>query len=197
MTFMPVELYARPTHTAVPLVMGGQNLLCVACAGQLKMLLVQNMSNYSDQNREIPAITHHKPLRSHFRNVCCVFYARTAIAAVNHWHAGVSCSIISREYTELTEEATMETDLTEVATMEEEDGDNHPKIRNPPQLWPQRRRRSKSDTFGFRSNVLCRLRLARSGKRSLKDPSKRAFFFIEFFKFTARLPFCFFYLSFS
>lgn len=69
----------------------------------------------------------------------------------------------------------METDRTEVATMEEEDGDNHPKIRNPPQLWPQRRRRSKSDTFGFRSNVLCRLRLARSGKRSLKDPSKLAF----------------------
>ncbi|XP_056903814.1 phosphatase and actin regulator 2 isoform X4 [Takifugu flavidus] len=55
----------------------------------------------------------------------------------------------------------MDTELTEEATMEEEDGDNHPKMRNPP-LWPQRRRRSKSDTFGFRSNVLCRLRLARS-----------------------------------
>lgn len=111
-------------------------------------------------------------------------------------HAGVSCSLISREYTELTEEATMDTELTGEATMEEGDGDNYPKMRNPPPLWPQRRRRSKSDTFGFRSNVLCRLRLARSGKNrkgsffKKKKPQQLAFSH-WFFKFTARLPFCF------
>lgn len=48
--------------------------------------------------------------------------------------------------------------------MEEEDGDGHPEMRPLAALGPQHRSRSKSDTFGFRSRVLHRLRLARSGK---------------------------------
>lgn len=50
--------------------------------------------------------------------------------------------------------------------MEEEDGDSHPRMRALAPLWPHLRSRSKSDTFGFRSKVLYRLRLARSGKNN-------------------------------
>lgn len=48
--------------------------------------------------------------------------------------------------------------------MEEADGDSHPEMRALLRLWPEHRSRSKSDTLGFRSKVLHRLRLARSGK---------------------------------
>ncbi|XP_044069265.1 phosphatase and actin regulator 2 isoform X4 [Siniperca chuatsi] len=51
--------------------------------------------------------------------------------------------------------------LTEETTMEEE-GDTHPEMRHFPSLWPLPRSRSKSDTSGFRSRVLFRLRGARS-----------------------------------
>lgn len=106
----------------------------------------------------------------------------------------------SPEYTELTEEATMDIEVTEEATMEKEDGDNHPKMRNPPPLCPQRRRRSKSDTFGFRSNVLCRLRLARSGKNRKGSFKKKQLnnyhFLIEFLNLPQDFPSAF-YLAFS
>ncbi|KAI3363348.1 hypothetical protein L3Q82_011973, partial [Scortum barcoo] len=51
--------------------------------------------------------------------------------------------------------------ITEEATMEEE-GDTHHEMRHFPPLWPLSRTRSKSDTSGFRSRVLFRLRGARS-----------------------------------
>lgn len=50
---------------------------------------------------------------------------------------------------------------TEETTMDEEE-DTHPEMRHFPMLWPLPRCRSKSDTSGFRSRVLCRLRGARS-----------------------------------
>lgn len=71
-------------------------------------------------------------------------------------HAEVSCCVPASEPAEPTQEA----------AMEEEDGDSHTEMRPPTALWPQHRRRSKSDTFGFRSKVLHRLRLARSGKNN-------------------------------
>uniref|UniRef100_UPI0037E7029E phosphatase and actin regulator 2 n=1 Tax=Semicossyphus pulcher TaxID=241346 RepID=UPI0037E7029E len=46
--------------------------------------------------------------------------------------------------------------------MEEEEGDTHREMKFFSQLWPLPRRRSHSDTSGFRSRVLCRLRGARS-----------------------------------
>ncbi|KAM9344533.1 phosphatase and actin regulator 2 [Symphorus nematophorus] len=45
---------------------------------------------------------------------------------------------------------------------EEEEEDTHPEMRHFPLLWPLARSRSKSDTSGFRSRVLFRLRGARS-----------------------------------
>ncbi|XP_056251255.1 phosphatase and actin regulator 2 isoform X3 [Seriola aureovittata] len=51
--------------------------------------------------------------------------------------------------------------LTEEATMEEE-GDTYTEMRHFTQLWPLPRFRSHSDTYGFRSRVLFRLRGARS-----------------------------------
>ncbi|XP_070833678.1 phosphatase and actin regulator 2 isoform X4 [Chaetodon trifascialis] len=44
----------------------------------------------------------------------------------------------------------------------EDEGDTHTEMRHFPLLWPLPRSRSKSDTSGFRSRVLCRLRGARS-----------------------------------
>uniref|UniRef100_A0A7N6AWB0 Phosphatase and actin regulator n=1 Tax=Anabas testudineus TaxID=64144 RepID=A0A7N6AWB0_ANATE len=51
--------------------------------------------------------------------------------------------------------------MTEEATMEDE-GDTHGEMRHFPLLWPLPRFRSHSDTSGFRSRVLLRLRGARS-----------------------------------
>lgn len=48
--------------------------------------------------------------------------------------------------------------------MEEGDGDAVSGMRDAAPPWPRVRTRSRSHTFGFRSRVLCRLRLARSGK---------------------------------
>ncbi len=53
--------------------------------------------------------------------------------------------------------------VTEEATMEEE-GDTHHEMKHFPPLWPLFRTRSKSDTSGFRSRVLFRLRGACSGR---------------------------------
>lgn len=55
--------------------------------------------------------------------------------------------------------------------MEAEEGDTYPEIRSFPQLLPAARLRSHSDTSGFRSRVLYRLRGARSGRSDphLKD----------------------------
>lgn len=54
--------------------------------------------------------------------------------------------------------------------MEEEDEDSYPEMRALTPRWLHHRSRSKSDTFGFRSRVLHRLRLARSGKSRRDKP---------------------------
>ncbi|XP_042288550.1 phosphatase and actin regulator 2 isoform X2 [Thunnus maccoyii] len=53
----------------------------------------------------------------------------------------------------------------------EEDEDTHPEMKYFPQLWPLPRLRSHSDTSGFRSRVLFRLRGARSVDGLEKSPS--------------------------
>lgn len=57
--------------------------------------------------------------------------------------------------------------------MEEEDEDSVGNMRPLAPLGPQHRSRSKSDTFGFRSKVLQRLRLARSGKKKKKKNNRK------------------------
>lgn len=54
--------------------------------------------------------------------------------------------------------------LKEQATMEDEEGDTYPEVGHFSQLVPAPRFRSHSDTSGFRSRVLFRLRGARSGR---------------------------------
>lgn len=54
--------------------------------------------------------------------------------------------------------------------MEEEDGAADGRRRAPTARGPRHRRRYKSDTFGFRSKVLQRLRLARSGRTRANTP---------------------------
>lgn len=48
--------------------------------------------------------------------------------------------------------------------MEEEEGDTHPEMKHFALPWPHPRFRSHSDTSGFRSRMLFRLRGARSGR---------------------------------
>lgn len=55
--------------------------------------------------------------------------------------------------------------MTEETTMEDE-ADTHGELRHFHLLWPLPRFRSQSDTSGFRSRVLLRLRGARSGRTS-------------------------------
>lgn len=59
--------------------------------------------------------------------------------------------------------ATFQWALKEEATMEDEEGDTYSEVRHFSQLVPAPRFRSHSDTSGFRSRVLFRLRGARSG----------------------------------